>query len=55
VNSTTAINGTMLFDLKADGSEMQRAGFTYLLQKDNIGWKIYELIATDLDKLITAD
>jgi hypothetical protein len=34
---------------------MQRAGFTYLLKKDDSGWKIHELIATDLDKLISGD
>jgi hypothetical protein len=34
---------------------LQRAGFTYLLYKGGTGWKISELIATDLDKLISAD
>jgi hypothetical protein len=55
LNSTTAIYSTIAIRFKADGSEMQRAGFTYLLQKDNFGWNIHELIATDLDKLISAD
>jgi hypothetical protein len=26
-----------------------------LLHKSNAGWKIHEIIATDLDKLISAD
>ena len=41
--------------MKADGTEMQRSGFTYLLQKGNDGWRIHEIIATDVDKLFSAD
>jgi hypothetical protein len=41
--------------MKADGTEMQRAGVIYLLHKSNAGWKIHEIIVTDLDKLISAD
>ena len=41
--------------MKVDGTEMQRSGFTYLLQKSNAGWRIHEIIATDVDKLISAD
>jgi ketosteroid isomerase-like protein len=55
LNSTTAIYSTIAIRFRADGSELQRAGFTYLLQKDSTGWKIHELIATDLDKLVTDD
>jgi hypothetical protein len=33
----------------------QRGGFTYLLHKSSAGWRIHEIIATDLDKLISAD
>lgn len=55
LNPTTAIYSTIAIRFKADGSEMQRAGFTYLLQKDNSGWRIHGLIATDLDKLVNAD
>lgn len=55
LNATTAIVSTIAIRFKADDAEMQRAGFTYLLKKDNSGWKIHELIATDLDKLVSAD
>jgi ketosteroid isomerase-like protein len=55
LNATTAMYGTIAVRFKADGTEIQRAGFTYLLKKDNSGWKIHELIATDLDKLISGD
>jgi hypothetical protein len=41
--------------MKADGTELQRSGFTHLLHKSNAGWRIHELIATDLDKLISAN
>ena len=55
LNSTTALYSTIAVRMKSDGTEMQRAGFTYLLQKGSAGWKIHELIATDLDKLISGD
>ena len=41
--------------MKTDGTEMQRSGFTYLLLKGDAGWRIHEIIATDIDKLISAD
>jgi hypothetical protein len=55
LNSTTALYSTIAIRMKADGTEMQRSGFTYLLHKDNAGWRIHEIIGTDLDKLISAD
>jgi ketosteroid isomerase-like protein len=55
LNSSTAIYSAIAARYKADGAEMQRAGFTYLLRKDSSGWKIHELIATDLDKLLSAE
>jgi ketosteroid isomerase-like protein len=55
LTSTTALCGGVAIRMKADGTEMQRSGFTYLLQKSNVGWRIHEIIATDLDKLISAD
>jgi ketosteroid isomerase-like protein len=55
LNSTTALYSTVAIRMKADGTEMQRSGFTYLLHKSNAGWRINEIIATDLDKLISAD
>ena len=55
LTSTTALCGGIAIRMKADGTEMQRSGFTYLLQKGDLGWRIHELIPTDLDKLIDAD
>ena len=55
LNSTTALYSTVAIRMKADGTELQKAGFTYLLHKGGAGWKINEVIATDLNKLISAD
>jgi ketosteroid isomerase-like protein len=55
LNPTTALYSTVAIRMKADGTELQRSGFTYLLHKSDAGWKIHEIIATDLDKLISAD
>jgi hypothetical protein len=55
LNETTAIYSTVAIRYKTDGSEMPRGGFTYLLHKGPSGWKIHELIATDMDKLVSAD
>jgi hypothetical protein len=55
LNPTTALYGTVAVRMKTDGAELQRAGFTYLLHKGDGGWKINGLVATDLDKLISAD
>jgi hypothetical protein len=55
LNSTTALYGTI-----ANSSEIRRHGdaavrFTYLLRRNDVGWRIHEIIATDLDKLINSD
>ncbi|WP_044542335.1 hypothetical protein [Bradyrhizobium sp. LTSP885] len=55
LTSTTALCGGVAIRMKTDGTEMQRAGFTYLLQKSSVRWRIHEIIATDFDKLISAD
>ncbi|MBB4372625.1 hypothetical protein GGD63_005435 [Bradyrhizobium sp. cir1] len=55
LNSTTALYSTVAIRMKADGTEMQRSGFTYLLHKGDAGWRIHEIIATDVDKLVSAD
>jgi len=55
LNSATALFSTVATRIKTDGTEMQQSGFTYLLHKSDAGWKIHEIIATDLDKLISAD
>jgi hypothetical protein len=55
LSETTAIYSTVAIRYKTDGSEMPRGGFTYLLHKGPSGWKIHELIATDMDKLVSAD
>jgi len=55
LSETTAIYSAVAIRYKTDGSEMPRGGFTYLLHKGPSGWKIHELIATDMDKLVSAD
>jgi ketosteroid isomerase-like protein len=55
LSETTAIYSTVAIRYKTDGSELPRAGFTYLLHKGPSGWKIHELVATDMDKLVSAD
>jgi hypothetical protein len=52
LSETTAMYSAVAIRFAADGREMQRAGFTYLLHKDADGWRIHELVATDLDKLL---
>jgi hypothetical protein len=55
LNPTTALYGTVAIRMKTDGTELERAGFTYLLHKVRAGWKINGIVATDLDKLISSD
>jgi hypothetical protein len=55
LGATTAIYSTIAVRYKTDGTELQRAGFTYIPHKGDSGWKIHELIATDLNKLVSAD
>jgi hypothetical protein len=52
LNSTTAFCSAVSIRVKVDGTEMERSGFTYVLHKTDAAWKIYEVIGTDLDKLI---
>jgi hypothetical protein len=52
LNQSTALYGTVAIRLKTDGTELERAAFTYLLHKGESGWKIHELIATDVDGLV---
>ena len=55
LNRTTALFGAIAIRMKTDDTELQRIGATYLLHKDSDGWKIHELIVTDVDKLIGAE
>ena len=55
LGATTALYSLIAARCKADGTELQRAGFTYILHKNDTGWKIHVLIATDLDKLVSGD
>lgn len=55
LNSTTALCSTIAVRMKADGTELERSGFTYLLHKGINGWKINESIDTDTDKLMGAN
>lgn len=40
--STTELYGTLAIRIKADGTQLQRSGFTYLLHKITAGWKFTE-------------
>ena len=55
LNSTTALYSMVAIRMKADGTEMGRSGFIYLLHKPDAGWRIHAIIPADLDKLISAD
>jgi hypothetical protein len=52
LNHSTALYGTIAVRMKTDGTELERAAFTYLLHKGDTGWKIHELVATDVDSLV---
>ena len=51
LNSNSALYEVVAERLKGDGTIMERSGFTYFLHKGKVGWQIYNLIVTDLDKL----
>ena len=51
LNNKTALYSTVAVRLRADGSEVERAGYTYLAVDGPCGWKIHAAMATDLDKL----
>ena len=52
LSEPTAVYSAVAIRFASDGREIQRAGFTYLLHKDPAGWRIHELVTTDLDKLL---
>ena len=52
LNSEMALCSTITARWRADGSELQRVGTTYLLRRGTEGWKIRQLMMTDLDKLL---
>jgi hypothetical protein len=53
LNNSTALYATVAIRLKTDGTELERAAFTYLLHRGSAGWKIHALIATDSDSLVS--
>ena len=53
LNSNSALYEVVAERIKRDGTIMERSGFTYCLHKGKEGWRIYNLIATDLDRLMT--
>ena len=53
LNSNSALYEIVAERIKGDGTIMERSGFTYCLHKGKEGWRIYNLIATDLDRLMT--
>ena len=52
LNSEMALCSAITARWRADGSEMQKVGATYLLRRGTEGWKIRQLMMTDLDKLL---
>jgi hypothetical protein len=52
LNNSTALYATVAIRIKTDGTELERAAFTYLLHRGT-SWKIHALIATDLDSLVS--
>jgi hypothetical protein len=54
LNSNSALYEVVAERIKDDGTIMERSGFTYFLHKGKEGWRIHNLIATDLDRLMTA-
>ena len=52
LNSEMALCSTIIARWRADGSEMERVGTTFLLRRGTDGWKIRQLMMTDLDKLL---
>jgi hypothetical protein len=52
LSNATALYATVAIRLKTDGTELERAAFTYLLHQGDTGWKIHALIATDSDGLV---
>jgi len=55
LSATTALCGAVEIRVKEDGTELERIGYTYLLQKEDKVWKIHAIISTDLDKTIASD
>lgn len=55
LSDTAALFSAIATRVKKDGSELQKTGFTYLLRKGDAGWKIHVIMATDPDKLVSAN
>jgi uncharacterized NTF2-like protein DUF6841 len=52
LNSNSALYEVVAERIRGDGTIMERSGFTYCLHKGKEGWQIYNLITTDLDRLM---
>jgi hypothetical protein len=52
LNSNSALYEVVAERLKRDRTIMERSGFTYCLHDGKDGWRIYNVIFTDLDKLM---
>ena len=50
-----AVVSTRTVRYKADGQELERIGFTYLLRKTNEGWKIAVLVGHDPANVLRLD
>ena len=51
LNSVMALSSVIFARRKADDTELQRSGVIDLLRKSDHGWKIRNVMVTDLDKI----
>lgn len=51
----TALFRTVAKRLKGDGTELERAGYAYLLVDGASGWKIHAAISVDVDRLYATE
>ena len=52
LNSVMALSSVIFARRRADDTELQRSGAIYLLRKSDHGWKIRNVMVTDLDKML---
>jgi hypothetical protein len=52
LNPVMALSSVIFARRKADDTELQRSGVIYLLRKSDHGWKIRNVMVTDLDKIV---
>ena len=55
LSDTLAVAGIVVVRYKADGEELERVGWTYLLHKTSGGWKIAVLAGHPADTVLRVD